>query len=125
MIVNRASQFNDIRQEQRASRSLLLPQILYWHFRYFYAVVPLLAEMGADRLSRERWTVMALRYEDVSRFARKYGDVKAFAKEGAVTLLRTGDIDTVEFFEKDAVRFEYEGKSYAPGEFEKLVELKK
>jgi len=68
---------------------------------------------------------MVLRYEDVSSFARKYGDVKAFANEGAVTLLKTGDVDTVEFFEKDAVRFEYEGKSYAPGEFEKLVELKK
>lgn len=68
---------------------------------------------------------MAIKYGDVSRFARKYGDVKAFAEGGAVTLLRTGDIDTVEFFEKDAVRFEYEGKSYARGEFEKLVELKK
>jgi len=67
---------------------------------------------------------MPLRYEDVSRFAREYGNVRAFAKKGAVTLLKSGDIDSVAFFEKDAMRFEHEGKSYARAEFEKLVESK-
>ncbi len=65
---------------------------------------------------------MGLKYGDISRFVREYGNVKAYAKQGAVTLLKNGDIDSVEFFEKDAVRFEHEGKSYAREEFEKLVE---
>lgn len=68
---------------------------------------------------------MALRYEDISRFVRENGNVKGFAEKGAVTLLQSGDIDTVAFFEEDAVRFEHEGKSYAREEFEKLVESKK
>ena len=64
---------------------------------------------------------MALRYEDIHRFVRDNGDVKAFAEKGAVTLLRSGEIDSVAFFEKDAVRFRYEGKSYTRAQFERLV----
>jgi predicted GIY-YIG superfamily endonuclease len=68
---------------------------------------------------------MALKYQDIHRFARENGKVKAFAKRGAVTLLKSGDIDTVAFFEEDAVRFEYRGKSYTRDAFERLVESKK
>ena len=64
---------------------------------------------------------MALSYGDVSRFVRDNGDVKAFAERSQVTLLRNGSIDSVAFIEKDAVRFEYEGKSYSRAEFEKSV----
>jgi len=67
---------------------------------------------------------MPLTYEDVSRFAREHGNVTGFAEKGAVTLLKSEDIDSMAFFEKEAVRFEYEGKSYARSEFEKLVESK-
>ncbi len=68
---------------------------------------------------------MVLRYEDLSRFVREYGNVKGIAEKAAETLLQSGDIDNVAFFEKDAVRFEHEGKSYPREEFEKLVESKK
>ncbi len=68
---------------------------------------------------------MALKYEDVSRFVREYGNVKGFVEKAAATLLQSGDIDSVAFFEKDAVRFEHEGKSYPREEFEKLVQSKK
>jgi hypothetical protein len=87
----------------------------------------------SERINREtgwckfgiwRTTDMPLRYEDVSRFAREHGNVKGFAEKSAVTLLKSGDIDSVAFFEKDAVQFEHKGKSYERVEFEKLVESK-
>jgi hypothetical protein len=68
---------------------------------------------------------MALRYEDIHRFVRENGNVRAFAEEGAVTLLKSGEIDSVAFFENDAVRFEYEGKSYTREDFEMLLQHKK
>lgn len=68
---------------------------------------------------------MALKYEDIHRFVKEHGDVKAFADKGAVTLLKTGEIDSVAFFEKDAVRFQHEGKTYTRADFERLVEQKK
>ena len=68
---------------------------------------------------------MALRYQDIHRFVRENGNVRAFAEKGAVTLLKSGEIDTVTFFENDAVQFEYEGKSYTREDFERLVEEKK
>ena len=64
---------------------------------------------------------MGLSYEDISRFARKHGDVKAFAEKGSVTMLQNGEADPVAFFEKDAVRFEHGGKPYSREEFEQLV----
>jgi hypothetical protein len=51
---------------------------------------------------------MALRFEDVSKFARENGDVKGWAKHGVVTLLKSGDVDSVKFWEEDAVRFVFE-----------------
>jgi hypothetical protein len=68
---------------------------------------------------------MALKYEDIHRFVRENGDVKAFAEKGAVTLLKSGEIDSVAFFEGDAVQFQHEGRSYSRAEFERLVEQKK
>jgi hypothetical protein len=68
---------------------------------------------------------MALKYEDIHRFVRENGDVKAFAEKGAVTLLKSGEIDSVAFFERDAVRFQHGDKSYSRAEFEQLVEQKK
>jgi len=68
---------------------------------------------------------MALSYGDVSHFVRDNGDVKAFAERSQVTLLKSGGIDSVAFIEKDAVRFEYQGKSYSREEFEKIVERSK
>jgi len=68
---------------------------------------------------------MALRYEDIHRFVRENGDVKAFAEKGAVTLLKSGEVDSVAFFEKDAVRFQYEGRSYTREQFERLLEQRK
>ncbi len=67
---------------------------------------------------------MALKYEDIHRFVKENGDVKAFAEKGAVTLLKSGEIDSVAFFERDAVRFLHEDKSYSRAEFEQLVEPK-
>ena len=64
---------------------------------------------------------MALKFEDVSKFARENGDVKGWAKHGVVTLLKSGDVDSVKFWEEDAVRFVFEGKSYTRDEFETLV----
>lgn len=64
---------------------------------------------------------MALKYEEVSRFARENGNVTAWAEKSAVTLLRDGQVDSVAFFEKDAIRFEHEGKSYSREDFEKLL----
>jgi hypothetical protein len=68
---------------------------------------------------------MAITYHDVSRFVRNNGDVKAFAERSQVTLLKNGSIDSVAFIEKDAVRFEYEGRSYSREEFEKILERSK
>ncbi len=68
---------------------------------------------------------MALKYEEVARFARQNGDVKGWAKEGAVTLLKSGEVDMVKFWEEDAVRFEHGGKSYTREEFERLVRSRK
>jgi hypothetical protein len=67
---------------------------------------------------------MAVTYQDVSRFVRKNGDVKAFAEKSHVTLLKDGNIDSVALIEKDAVRFEYAGRSYSREEFERLVKEK-
>jgi hypothetical protein len=64
---------------------------------------------------------VALRFEEVTEFARQNGDVKGWAKQSAVTLLKSGDVDSVRFWEEDAVTFEYGGKSYTREEFEKLV----
>jgi len=64
---------------------------------------------------------MPLSYQDVSRFVRNNGDVKAFAERGQVTLLKDGSIDSVSFIEQDAVRFEYRGASYSRAEFEEIV----
>jgi hypothetical protein len=64
---------------------------------------------------------MALKYEEVARFARQNGNVKAWAKEGAVTLLKSGEVDSVKFWEEEAVVFEHGGKSYSREGFEKLV----
>ena len=68
---------------------------------------------------------MALTYADLSRFVRVHGDVKAFAEKGEITLLQSGEVDSVSFWEKDAVRFEYQGKSYTRDEFERLMQSKK
>lgn len=68
---------------------------------------------------------MALKYEDIHRFVKENGDVKAFAEKGVVTLLKSGEIDSVAFFERDAVQFQYEGKSYTRAQFEQLLEQKK
>lgn len=65
---------------------------------------------------------MALTYQDISRFVRNNGNVRAFAERSEVTLLKNGSVDSVAFIEKDAVRFEHEGRSYSRKEFEKLVE---
>ena len=64
---------------------------------------------------------MALRFEDLSKVARENGDVKGWAKHGVVTLLKSGDVDSVKFWEEDAVRFVFEGKSYTRDEFETLI----
>lgn len=64
---------------------------------------------------------MALKYEEVNKFARENGNVTALAKKGAVTLLKNGETDSVAFFEKDAVLFKHRGKTYTRKEFEKLV----
>jgi hypothetical protein len=53
---------------------------------------------------------MALTYEDVARFARENGDVKGWAKQGILTLLKSGEVDSVKFWEEDAARFEHAGK---------------
>jgi hypothetical protein len=74
-----------------------------------------------DEVSSLEDLKMTLSYGDVSRFVRDNGDVKAFAERSEVTLLKNGNIDSVAFIEKDAVRFEYEGRSYSREEFEKLV----
>jgi len=68
---------------------------------------------------------MALKYEDIHRFVKENGDVKAFAEKGAVTLLKSGEIDSVAFFERDADRFQYEGRSYTREQFERLLEQRK
>jgi hypothetical protein len=68
---------------------------------------------------------MALKYEDIHLFVKENGDVKAFAEKGAVTLLKSGEIDSVAFFERDAVRFQYEGRSYTREQFERLLEQSK
>lgn len=68
---------------------------------------------------------MALSYQDMSRFVRNNGNVKAFAERGEVTLLKDGSIDSVAFIEQDAVRFEHLGRWYSREEFEKLVERAK
>ena len=65
---------------------------------------------------------MALKYEEVSKFAREYGSVTGWAKEGGATLLQSGEVDSFKFWEEDAVRFEHEGKSYSRDEFERLVQ---
>ncbi len=64
---------------------------------------------------------MPLSYQDISRFVRNNGDVKAFAERGQVTLLKDGSIDSVSFIEQDVVRFEYRGASYSRAEFEQIV----
>lgn len=65
---------------------------------------------------------MALKYEEVSSFVRKNGDVAVIAGKGAkVTLLKNGDIDSVALVEKDATKFKHEGKTYTRKAFEKLV----
>ena len=68
---------------------------------------------------------MTISYQDVSRFVKNNGDVKAFAERGQVTLLKDGSIDSVAFIEEEAVRFEYNGASYSRAEFEKIVERSK
>jgi hypothetical protein len=64
---------------------------------------------------------MALTYGDVSKFARENGNVTAWAEKGKVTILASGQQDTVAFFETDAVQFEHKGKSYTREQFEALV----
>jgi hypothetical protein len=78
--------------------------------------------MQYGKLSLRRTPKMAITYQDVSRFVRNNGDVKAFAERSQVTLLKNGSTDSVAFIEKDAVRFEHEGRSYSREEFEKFVE---
>ena len=71
---------------------------------------------------------MALTYEDVARFARENGDVKGWAKQGILTLLKSGEVDSVKFWEEDAARFEHAGKFYKfyrRDEFERLVRSRK
>jgi len=68
---------------------------------------------------------MAVTYQDVSRFVRKNGNVKAYAERSHVTLLKDGSIDSVALIENDAVRFEHNGRSYSREEFENLVEQRK
>ena len=65
---------------------------------------------------------MALKYEEISRFVRENGDVTAWAKKSTLKLLKSGKVDSVAFFEKDAVQFKHKGKSYTRKEFEKLVQ---
>lgn len=67
---------------------------------------------------------MALKYEEVSRFARQNGDVKGWAQKAGVTLLKSREVDSVKFWEEEAVRFEHAGRSYTREEFEKLVRSK-
>ncbi|GAC1692649.1 MAG: hypothetical protein NVS9B5_34920 [Terriglobales bacterium] len=62
-----------------------------------------------------------MKYEEVYRFARQNGDVKGWAKEGEVTLLKSGIIDAVKFWEEEVVRFEHKGKTYSREEFEQLL----
>ena len=66
-------------------------------------------------------TAVALKYGDINRFVREHGKVTALAKKGAVTLLKNGKTDSVAFFEKDAVKFKHNGKTYSRKEFEELV----
>jgi hypothetical protein len=71
---------------------------------------------------------MALTYEEVARFARENGDVKGWAKQGILTLLKSGEVDSVKFWEEDAARFEHVGKFYKfyrRDEFERLVRSRK
>src|SRR6266403_607490 len=92
---------------------MLTPSELRFH-RPFLNPTPKasMEKRSAVDLAIRRISKMALSYGDVSRFVRDNGDVKAFAERSQVTLLRNGSIDSVAFIEKDAVRFEYEGKSY-------------
>ena len=46
---------------------------------------------------------MTLKYADISEFARQNGDVRAWANKSAVTLLKSGNVDSVKFLEEDAV----------------------
>jgi hypothetical protein len=69
----------------------------------------------------QRGANVALKYEEINRFVREKGKVTALAKKGAVTLLKNGETDSVAFFEKDAVQFKHNGKTYTRKEFEKLV----
>lgn len=64
---------------------------------------------------------MALKYGDISKFVRDNGDVKAIAKKGTLTLLKNGEVDSVAFFEREAVVFKHKGKSYTRNQFENLV----
>jgi hypothetical protein len=67
---------------------------------------------------------MTLKYGELVQFTRENGDVKAWAEKGAVTLSKNGNVDSVAFFETDAVRFEHLEKSYTRAEFEKLLRSK-
>ncbi len=65
---------------------------------------------------------MALKYGDVNKFVKKNGKITMVASKGAkVTLLKSGEIDSIALVEKDATHFIYEGKTYSRKEFEKLV----
>lgn len=67
---------------------------------------------------------MALRYEDLTRFVRENGDVKGWAEKGELTLLKSGNVDSLKFWEQDAVRFDFGDRSYSRSEFEELVASK-
>jgi hypothetical protein len=64
---------------------------------------------------------MAITYRGLSEFVRQRGNVKAWAENSAVTLLPNGEIDAIELIERDATRFEFDGRSYSREEFEQLL----
>ncbi len=64
---------------------------------------------------------MSLKYEEIQKFARENGNIRGWAEKGTVTLLKSGDIDSIIFWEEEAVRFDHAGVSYSREQFERFI----
>jgi hypothetical protein len=64
---------------------------------------------------------MAITHEQVQRFVRDHGKVTAWLAKSQITMLPNGEVDSVAAWERDAERFEFNGKSYTRDEFETLL----
>lgn len=63
---------------------------------------------------------MAINYESLREFARENGDIKLYAPEGEVTILKDGTPDLFNIIER-ATTFVLKGQEYTRSQFDKLL----